>query len=147
MSITPIDIGIARTRPARVLKDPRESAAHSASDVVQWFLDYYWIRHPISNESIAAYRVELATLEFWLTANRSKSLVNASDKDLRAFLDARYRVDCRTPGDVPSFSCIKRFYFYLVESGLRADDPTEHLYVRTPRILKTNLTVIPGKRN
>jgi site-specific recombinase XerD len=48
--------------------------------------------------------------------------------------------------DVPSLSCIKRFYFYLVEVGLRAEDPTEHLYVRTPRLIRQDVMVLLGEK-
>jgi integrase/recombinase XerD len=134
MSITPVDFEIARTgtRQARVSKESRASDARPASDVVQWFLDYYWIRHPISEASIAAYRTDLLALDRWLAAFRNSSLQAAGSKDLRAFMDSRYRSDGQPVG-MPSLSCIKRFYFYLMEVGLRSDDPTEHVYVRTLR--------------
>ncbi|HEY6125358.1 MAG TPA: site-specific integrase [Steroidobacteraceae bacterium] len=137
----------AESKPARLSREPQLVRAQSTSDVVQWFLDYYWIRHPISNDTIAAYRSDLIALERWLTIFHDKTLLTASDQNLRAFLDSHYRTGGRRPGDVPSLACIKRFYFYLVEVGLRADDPTEHVYVRMPRLAKHNLVVIAGNRN
>ena len=118
-----------------------------ASDVVQWFLDYYWIRHPVSQETLAAWRSDLQSLQKWLGGARKQTLMAAGRQDLRAFLDARYRLAGEAPNETPSLTCIKRFYFYLVEVGLRTDDPTERLYVRTPRLLRHNLQVISGKRN
>lgn len=137
MSITPVDSDVIRTgtNTARI-KQPKPAHAQGASDVVQWFLDYYWIRHPISEASIAAYRADLTALERWLTVFRSTTLVAASAKDLRAFLDDSYRSKVRQASETPSLSCIKRFYFYLVEVGLRGDDPTERVFVRTPRLIE-----------
>jgi integrase/recombinase XerD len=146
MSITPVDFDIARTgtRQARISKESRASDARPASDLVQWFLDYYWIRHPISEASIAAYRTDLLMLELWLLTFRKTTLLAAGAKDLRAFLDSHYRSDGRPTGEIPSVSCIKRFFFYLVEVGLRNDDPTEHLHVRIPRRAKRDLASISG---
>ena len=119
---------------------------HPDTDVVQWFLDYYWIRHPISRETIASYRADLLDLAGWLTTFRKKTLIAATDQDVREFLEARYHSPSRQLRDMPSLSCIKRFYFYLAEVGLRTDDPTEHVYVRTPQPLRPNLSVILGRK-
>ena len=125
--------------------DP-DARTHPDTEVVQWFLDYYWIRHPISRDTIDSYRADLLELARWLGVFRNKTLIAASDKDVREFLEARYRAGNRLMRDIPSLTCIKRFYFYLAEAGLRTDDPTEHLYVRTPRLVRQDLTVILGKR-
>ena len=147
MSITPdFDLPRTETRQVRVSKESRTLDGHNASDIVQWFLDYYWIRHPISEGSIAAYRADLLALDRWLAGFRNSSLVAAGAQDLRAYLESRYRAEGRQPGEIPSLTCIKRFYFYLVDAGLRADDPTEHVYVRMPRRAKTDLTVVQGDR-
>jgi site-specific recombinase XerD len=148
MSITPdLESFRAENKPARLSKEPQLARVRAVSDVVQWFLDYYWIRHPISKDTIAAYRSDLVALERWLTIFHDKTLLAASEQNLRAFLDSHYRAGAQRPGDVPSLACIKRFYFYLVEVGLRADDPTEHVYVRMPRIVKHNLVVVAGAQN
>jgi integrase/recombinase XerD len=120
----------------------RQARARRTSEVVQWFLDYYWIRHPISEGAIAAYRADLAALDRWLAAFRNTSLQAASAQDLRAFLDQHYRPDGRPAGEIPSVSCIKRFYFYLMEVGLRTDDPTERVFVRMSRRPNRELAVI-----
>ncbi len=124
----------------------RQVRARETSDVIQWFLDYYWIRHPISERAIAAYRADLVALDQWLAATRNTCLQSALAPDLRAFLDSHYRTDGRSLCQIPSVACIKRFYFYLVEVGLRSDDPTERVYVRMPRREKYELTIIQGDR-
>jgi integrase/recombinase XerD len=132
MSITP---DLDRIRPL------------AASDVVQWFLDYFWIRHPISPDKIAAYRADLIALERWLSFFHGKPLTAATEQDLRNFAESHYCAGNQRVGDVPSLTCIRRFYFYLVEVGLRTDDPTEHVYVRMPRLLRHNLTRVAAKTN
>jgi len=127
--------------------DSQRARTHPDTDVVQWFLDYYWIRHPVSRDTIDAYRADLLELGRWLSVFRNKTLLAAADKDVREFLEGRYRTGGRLMRDLPSMTCIKRFYFYLVEVGLRTEDPTEHVYVRTPRLVRQDLTVILGKRD
>jgi site-specific recombinase XerD len=119
-------------RPQTFVKTPTSRDCPS-SNLVQWFLDYYWIRHPISGDALASYRLELLALDHWLANSRKKKLVSASRTDLQDYFDSRYRSASNHGGGLPSMSCIKRFYFYLVEVGFRDDDPTDRLYVRTPR--------------
>jgi site-specific recombinase XerD len=115
----------------------RESSAETTGsqesavgDVVQWFLDYYWVRHAISREMLAAYRADLQAFESWLSVFRHKTLGEAATADIRDFLDARSRA--AHLHELPSLACIKRFYFFLVAVGVRQDDPTEKLFVRSP---------------
>ena len=150
MGITTIDFDAARRNGAtsgrlrRLAPGTRDTPA---ADVVQWFLDYYWIRHPISDDALAQYRRDLLEVAQWLESARKKTLLTASLQDLREYLRLPRGAGGEQPANPPSLSCIKRFYFYLVEVGLRTDDPTEHLYVRTPRHIRHNLEVINGNRN
>jgi integrase/recombinase XerD len=135
MGITSLDVDPTRTT--------REFAS---GDLVKWFLDYYWIRHPISQEALDAYRLELLALDQWLGASRGKRLVTAGHADLRDYFGTRYHAAKLRATDLPSLACVRRFYFYLVEVGLRADDPTEHLYVRSQPVARGSLAVVPRGR-
>lgn len=148
MGITTIDFesasrnSAASGRARRLAEAAREIPS---ADVVQWFLDYYWIRHPISTEALTHYQRDLLAAATWLDSSRKKTLLTANEQDLREYLRMRNEAGSEQ-SNLPSLSCIKRFYFYLVELGIRRDDPTEHLYVRTPRIIRHNLEVVRGKR-
>lgn len=110
--------------------------------VIQRFLDYYWVRHGVSHETLKAYRTDLIALDRWMLLFRRKTLVSAADEDIRDFLDAKYRAGGGRLRALPSLSCIKRFYFYLLEGGFRADDPTENVFVRTPRLVRRDLALV-----
>lgn len=133
-------------QPGLADKGP-QGTDEASSDIVQWFLDYYWIRHAISPETLAAYRSDLLSLELWLGVFRHKSLVEAGAQDLRDFLDVRHRTASRPLGDLPSLSCIKRFYFFLVSVGVRSEDPTETLYVRAPKVTRQATIPLPSKQS
>lgn len=149
MSITVIDAEASQTGSGRtrLTVDPKKLREYPAAELVQWFLDYYWVRHPLSQQSIEAYRADLLAFDKWLSVFRNKTLLGATRDNVREFLESRYRSGSRLMSDMPSLSCIKRFYFYLMDLGVRTDDPTEHVYVRTPRLVRQDLAVIDGKKN
>jgi integrase/recombinase XerD len=125
---------------------PRDSWEFISGSVVQRFLDYYWVRHGVSAETLKAYRTDLVALDRWMLLFRQRTLVTAREQDVRDFLTAKYSVGHRSLQNLPSLSCIKRFYFYLLEGGFRSDDPTENVFIRTPRLVRRDLTVVTGTR-
>lgn len=130
----------------RLARDPYAMRGLPAHVLVQRFLDDYWIRHPLSRESMEAYRADLLGLEKWLNVFRNKTLVGATSQNVREFFETRYKAGSRLARDLPSLSCIKRFYFYLMDNSVRTDDPTEHVYVRTPRLVRQDLALIEGQK-
>jgi integrase/recombinase XerD len=110
--------------------------------VIQRFLDYYWVKHGVSHETLKAYRADLIALDRWMLLFKHKTLVTATEGDIREFLDAKYRAGGGRLRALPSLSCVKRFYFYLLEGGFRNDDPTENVFVRTPRLVRRDLSVV-----
>jgi integrase/recombinase XerD len=105
----------------------------SAATSIERFLDYYWIRHGVSSLILTAYRNDLQALDRWMVSFRGRTLVTALEQDIREFLAAAYRGEDGEQCEPPSLSCIKRFYAYLRVGGLRSDDPTDNVFVRTPR--------------
>jgi integrase/recombinase XerD len=114
--------------------------------VVQRFLDYYWVRYGVSRDTLKAYRTDLIALDRWMLIFRRKTLVSATEKDVRDYLESKYALKKRTVQNMPSLSCVKRFYRYLLEQRFRADDPTENVFVRTPRLGRRDLSVVDGAR-
>jgi site-specific recombinase XerD len=110
--------------------------------VIQRFLDYYWVKHGVSHDTLKAYRQDLIALDRWMLLFKHKTLVTATEADIRDFLDAKYRASGGRLRNLPSLSCVKRFYFYLLDGGFRQDDPTENVFVRTPRLVRRDLAVI-----
>jgi integrase/recombinase XerD len=148
MTITLADLEpVEAGESARHMPAPRDPAEPAASDIVQWFLDYYWIRHALSRDTLLAWRADLLSLEIWLSVFRYKTLADAAAADLRDFLDVRYKAANGSLRELPSMACIKRFYFFLVEVGVRKDDPTEHVYPRAPHGVGKDLALVPRKES
>jgi len=114
---------------------PQELRALGSATVIERFLDYYWIRHGVSNSTLEAYRNDLIALDHWMVRFRSTTLVNATEADIREFITAAWRVGAANLRELPSLSCVKRFYFYLLEGKFRDDDPTDSVFMRTPRLV------------
>ena len=117
---------ITLARPPLAADPAADGWADVSTVVVQRFLDSYWVKHGVSRETLEAYRVDLDGLRGWLKQVKGRSLVTAISDDIRDYLGARS----------PSLSCIKRFYAYLLAGGYRSDDPTESVFVRTPRLVR-----------
>jgi site-specific recombinase XerD len=125
-----------------VPRDRRDFWEFISGTVIQRFIDYYWVKHGVSHDTLKAYRTDLIALDRWMLLFKHKTLVTATAGDIREFLDAKYRAGGGRLRALPSLSCIKRFYFYLLEGGFRSDDPTENVFVRTPRLVRRDLSVV-----
>jgi integrase/recombinase XerD len=133
---------ITLARPGLAADSAADGWAGVSPAVVQRFLDSYWVKHGVSRETLAAYRVDLDALDGWLKPAKARSLVTATSGDIRDFLTARSLRASVNGQELPSLSCIKRFYSYLLVSGYRSDDPTDSVFVRTPRLIRRDLAVV-----
>lgn len=93
---------------------------------IERFLDALWMEHGLSENTLSAYRRDLAGCARWLARAR-RSLVDAQKADL-----ASYIADCAQHGTRPRttarlLSTLRRFYRYLVREGVLSDDPTAEL--------------------
>jgi site-specific recombinase XerD len=120
----------------------RDLWALTADTVIERFLDCYWVKYGVSPETLLAYREDLIALDRWMVLLKQKTLVSAMAQDIRDYLDVKYRTDGGIQRDPPSLSCVKRFYFYLLDYGFRDDDPTENVFVRTPRLVRRDLSLV-----
>jgi hypothetical protein len=120
----------------------RDLGARTADTVIERFLDYYWVKYGVSTQTLTAYREDLIALDCWMVLLKQKTLLSATAQDMRDYLDVKYRTGGGTRRDPPSLSCVKRFYSYLLEYGFRDDDPTENVFVRTPRLVRRDLSLV-----
>ncbi len=89
--------------------DPWEGIS---ADVIRRFVDVLSAQHALPRELVAAYHADLETLDRWLTETKHRTLISATDEDVREYISM-------------SLSCLRAFYGFLVSSGCRDDDPTE----------------------
>jgi len=89
-----------------------------SEDVIRRFFDVLCIERGLPKGQLSAYRADLYAFDRWLIEAKSKTLISATNEDVREYLSA-------------SSTSIKEFYGFLVHSGCRDDDPTKA--ARKPR--------------
>jgi integrase/recombinase XerD len=83
-----------------------------SADVIRRFVDVLCAQQALPRELLCAYRADLEGLDRWLIETKQRTLISATDEDVREYISV-------------SLSCLRAFYGFLVNSGCRDDDPTE----------------------
>ncbi|MFQ5995091.1 MAG: site-specific tyrosine recombinase XerD [Acidiferrobacterales bacterium] len=94
--------------------------------VIDRFLDGLWMEHGLSNNTLSAYRSDLAGCSNWLAGKRVR-LTEASRADLLSYISHCVRVGARPRTTARLLSALRRFYRYLLHEGLLTSDPTADL--------------------
>ena len=90
------------------------------------FLDMLAAERDAAAHTIAAYRRDLTALEGFVK-KRGASLAQASEDDLRAYLEHLTGRSVATSTAARHLSSIRHFYRFLRREDLRPDNPAEHL--------------------
>jgi integrase/recombinase XerD len=99
---------------------------------VERFLDALWVEKGLSDHTLAAYRSDLKQYRRWLQ-QRGGSLLQADRLALQeylVFLNQEKHRGARTVARI--LSTLRRFYLYLLQQGVRMDDPTAR--IESPKI-------------
>ncbi len=100
---------------------------------IERFTDALWMERGLSDNTLAAYRNDLAGLAGWLT-DRGGTLHTAQRTDLLDYLSQRVISGARPRTTARLLSSMRRFYRFLVREGRIAEDPS--VRIDTPRIGK-----------
>lgn len=108
--------------------------------LIDRFADALWLERGLSDNTLAAYRSDLAHLAGWL-AHHGSTLEAAGRADLLAYIHARVEAGARPRSTARLLSSMRRFYRYLVRERLREEDPTTRIDApRLGRPLPKSLT-------
>jgi integrase/recombinase XerD len=103
---------------------PTPAATLSASAAtIDRFADALWLEEGLAANTLAAYRRDLALLADWLARERGRSLVDASETDLREYAVARHAGSAATSAN-RRLTVFRRFFRWAVRERLREGDPT-----------------------
>ncbi|HEY0341645.1 MAG TPA: hypothetical protein VGC34_12620 [Steroidobacteraceae bacterium] len=83
-----------------------------SADVIRRFVDVLCAQRALPKELRETYHADLEALDHWLIETKKRTLVTATDEDVREYIGI-------------CLSCVRAFYGFLVSSGCRDDDPTE----------------------
>ncbi len=106
------------------------TASETAPAILDRFLDELWAVEGLSDHTLAAYRRDLTALHRWL-ATRAVTLEVATTADLLGHVGARMQAGSRPRSVTRLVSSMRRFYRFLAQHGLRADDPS--VGIESPR--------------
>ena len=105
-------------------------------DLIDQFTSQLWLAHGLSENTLASYGSDMRQLARFMQA-RHKSLVQADVADLQAYLAGLFTSQTvkKSTSSNRKISCFKRFYQWLLQSNLRADDPTATLVLAIGMLL------------
>lgn len=90
--------------------------------IIESFLDALWMEHGLSQNTLSAYKNDLANLGLWLNQNKS-ALVQASQLNLQAFLAHRFEQGSKNRSAARLLSSMRRFYAWLLRERKIQIDP------------------------
>lgn len=103
----------------------------TASLLSEQFLDAVWLESGLSENTLNAYRTDLAAFEGWL-GKKKLPLDAVTRAELLGYLAANVRQGLSPRSSARRLSTLRRFYRYLLREGLIGEDPTAD--VRSPSL-------------
>ena len=94
------------------------------SDLIDQFIDFYWLTTGASKNTLSAYRSDLKIVSKWLNNN---SLIDVDKKQIQDYFS--YRKDSNISASTQSriLTCLHSFYQYLSDKQNLKINPTEQL--------------------
>lgn len=109
------------------------SSAASFDAEIDGFLEYLVVERARSDNTVAAYRRDLADYAAFLRSRAKSSFVDAEPEDVREYLvQLQRRRGLRRTTAARRLSAIRMLHRYLLREGLTASDPT--VTIDTPKI-------------
>jgi integrase/recombinase XerD len=114
-------------------------ALHASAAQLDRFMDALWLEDGLAKLTLEAYRRDLTLATQWLATERGRSLVQATELDLREYALARHAGSKATSTN-RRLSVFKRFYRWALREHLVSQDPTLKLQaakqpLRVPKTL------------
>jgi len=94
----------------------------SEQQLIETFIDHLWMENGLSENTLSAYRNDLAGFALWLSKNNS-SLIKASNSIVQNFLAYNYNVQQKRRSVARLLSSLRRFYLYLFRENLITENP------------------------
>ena len=107
---------------------PKRESNQSLSDEISDYLDALWLQRGLSENTLAAYRRDLALTEHWLVqTDRATKLMQASAEDLGAYNEMRNGQNIARRSAARWLSSVRGFFRYLLIEQRLQEDPTQFL--------------------
>ena len=94
------------------------------TELIDQFIDFYWLRTGASKNTLAAYRSDLKIFSKWLAG---KSFISVNSKHIQDYFSDRQKNNIGSSTQARILTCLHSFYQYLLTNQLISKDPTEQL--------------------
>ena len=94
------------------------------TELIDQFIDYYWLSTGASKNTLAAYRSDLKIFNKWLAG---KSFISINSKHIQDYFSDRQKNNIGSSTQARILTCLHSFYQYLLANQLIKNDPTEQL--------------------
>ena len=94
------------------------------TELIDQFIDYYWLSTGASKNTLAAYRSDLKIFNKWLAG---KSFISVESKHIQDYFSDRQKNNIGSSTQARILTCLHSFYQYLLANQLIKKDPTEQL--------------------
>ena len=94
------------------------------TELIDQFIDYYWLSTGASKNTLAAYRSDLKIFNKWLA---EKSFISVNSKHIQDYFSDRQKNNISSSSQARILTCLHSFYQYLLANQLIKKDPTEQL--------------------
>ncbi len=100
--------------------------------LIDRFCDQLWLEDGLSQNTLSAYRRDLAGFAAWLKEARSRELNQAESADIDAYLAHRFATRAKPRTAARYTATLRRFYRYLARENLVSSDPSQ--FLDTPKL-------------
>ena len=94
------------------------------TELIDQFIDFYWLSTGASKNTLAAYRSDLKIFSKWLAG---KSFISVNSKHIQDYFSDRQKNNIGPSTQARILTCLHSFYQYLLTNQLISKDPTEQL--------------------
>ncbi len=94
--------------------------------LLEQFLDHLWMEHGLTENTLSAYRNDLAGFSGWL-AGKDSQLVSVSTGDVQHYLANKFAQGYKSRSSARLLSTLRRFYAWLLRDKRIQEDPTRLL--------------------
>lgn len=94
--------------------------------LLEQFLDHLWMEYGLTENTLSAYRNDLAGFSGWLAGNNSQ-LVSVSTGDVQHYLASKFEHGYKGRSSARLLSTLRRFYAWLLRDKRINEDPTRLL--------------------
>ncbi|MEK9592022.1 MAG: site-specific integrase, partial [Gammaproteobacteria bacterium] len=101
--------------------------------VIEGFLDQIWMEKGLSDNSLAAYRLDLKSFAIWLAEARPTfSLTDVTRVDLLEYIEGRSKAGIKPRSAARALSALRAFYQIQTRESRMTENPT--LRIALPKI-------------